>query len=185
MSAWGWSTGLVQPVSQIACISVSTFFILNVHILAYLGSREVFFVVSADCRLVQIHNILICNTNLLELYTHLVFLVSIRLVFLSIYQTDKGGKHGRYILVLFFLRKPLFSLKRGSWPPFWGAQPPFWGKTGFPPNLKEFLPNCLVLKYRPKYQLTSTSIWYIDTNTGQAASIKTIYNARTLHTWIC
>jgi hypothetical protein len=30
-------------------------------------------------------------------------------------------------------------------------------------------------KYRPKYQPTSTSIWYINTDTGQAASIKTVY----------
>jgi hypothetical protein len=35
----------------------------------------------------------------IELYTNLVFLVGIWLVFLDIYQTDTGGKLGRYILV--------------------------------------------------------------------------------------
>ncbi len=54
----------------------------------------------------------------LELYTNLVFLVGIRLVFLGIYQTDTGGKLGRYISVYFFWREPLFFSKRGSWPPF-------------------------------------------------------------------
>jgi hypothetical protein len=58
----GTKTKSNEPVSQIARVSVSTFFILNLHIPAYLGSRgkhffgtEVFFVVSADHRLVQIH----------------------------------------------------------------------------------------------------------------------------------
>ncbi len=40
-----------------------------------------------------------CLLYFLELYTDLVFLVGIRLVFLGIYQTDTGGKLGRYILV--------------------------------------------------------------------------------------
>ena len=32
-------------------------------------------------------------------------------------------------------------------------------------------------KYRPKYRPTRTSIWYINTNTKKAASIKTVYNS--------
>jgi hypothetical protein len=51
---------------------------------------------------------------------------------------------------IIFWREPLFSSKGGSWPPFWGAQPPFWGKKGFPPNLKEFPANSLVLKIPTK-----------------------------------
>jgi hypothetical protein len=35
----GKKTVLYEPVSQIACASVSTFFVLNIHILAFLGSR--------------------------------------------------------------------------------------------------------------------------------------------------
>jgi hypothetical protein len=35
----------------------------------------------------------------------------------------------------------------------------------------------LTPRYKPKYQPTSTSIWYINTDTGQAASIKTVYNS--------
>jgi hypothetical protein len=38
--------------------------------------------------------------KILELYTDLVFLVSIRLVFLGTYQTDTGGKLGRYISIV-------------------------------------------------------------------------------------
>jgi hypothetical protein len=44
----------------------------------------------------------------IELYTDLVFLVGIRLVFLGIYQTNTGGKLGRYILYYFFGRNPFF-----------------------------------------------------------------------------
>jgi hypothetical protein len=35
----GTKMKLYEPVSQIACISVSIFFVLNVHIPVYLGSR--------------------------------------------------------------------------------------------------------------------------------------------------
>jgi hypothetical protein len=35
----GTKTKSYEPVSQIACVSVSIFFVLNVHIPAYLGSR--------------------------------------------------------------------------------------------------------------------------------------------------
>jgi hypothetical protein len=58
----GTRTKLYEPVSQTACISVSIFFILNVHSPAYLGSRgkpfflnSKFFFASANRRLVRIH----------------------------------------------------------------------------------------------------------------------------------
>jgi hypothetical protein len=35
----GTKTKSYEPVSQIACVIVSIFFVLNVHISAYLGSR--------------------------------------------------------------------------------------------------------------------------------------------------
>ena len=82
----------------------------------------------------------------LELYTNLVFLVGIRLVFLGIYQTDTGGKLGRYISVYFFGGNPFCPRKGGHGPLFEGPSPHFEEKKGFPPNLKEFPPNSLVLK---------------------------------------
>ena len=42
----GTKTKLYEPVSQIACVSVSIFFLLNLHILAYLGSRGKHFFVT-------------------------------------------------------------------------------------------------------------------------------------------
>jgi hypothetical protein len=59
----GTKTKSYEPVSQIACISVSIFLVLNVHIPTYLVSRgkpffwnsRFFLVVSADRRLVPIH----------------------------------------------------------------------------------------------------------------------------------
>jgi hypothetical protein len=55
----GTKTKPYEPMSQIACISVSNVFVLNVHIPAYIGSRgkpffrnsKFFVVVSADRRL--------------------------------------------------------------------------------------------------------------------------------------
>ncbi len=61
----------------------------------------------------------------LELYTDLVFLVGIRLVFLGIYWIDTGGKLGRYILVLFFGENPFFPRKGGHGPLFEGPSPHF------------------------------------------------------------
>jgi hypothetical protein len=83
----GTNTKLYEPVSQIACVSVSIFLILIVHIPAYLGSRgkpffwnsEVFFVVSADCRLVQIH-LLICIIQ----FTHVNLFNLCKFVFYTI-----------------------------------------------------------------------------------------------------
>jgi hypothetical protein len=67
-----------------------------------------------------------------ELYTDLVFLVSIWLVFLGIYQTNFGGKLGRYILVLFFLVGTPFFLERGVMAPFLRGPTPILRKKGFP-----------------------------------------------------
>ncbi len=47
-----------------------------------------------------------------------VFSGRYQLVFLGIYHTDTKGNLGRYILVSFFWREPIFPLKRGHWPPF-------------------------------------------------------------------
>jgi hypothetical protein len=81
-----------------------------------------------------------------ELYTNLVCLVDIQLVFLGIYQTDTGGKLGRYILVLLFWRKPFFPQKGGHGPLFEEPSHHFEGKKGFLPTLKKFPPNSLVPK---------------------------------------
>jgi hypothetical protein len=58
----GTKTKLYKPVSQIVWGHVSIFLEINLHIPAYLGSRWkpffgllIFFVLSADCRLVGIH----------------------------------------------------------------------------------------------------------------------------------
>jgi hypothetical protein len=52
--------------------------------------------------------------------------VGIWLVFLGIYQTDTGGKLGRYILVLCFWWELLFlPLKGGHGPLFEGPNPHF------------------------------------------------------------
>jgi hypothetical protein len=61
----------------------------------------------------------------IELYTDLVFLVSIRLVFLSIYRTDTGGKLGGYIWVFFFGGNPFFPRKEGHGPLFERRSPHF------------------------------------------------------------
>ena len=53
-----------------------------------------------------------------ELYIELVFSGRYQLVFLGIYHTDTKENLGRYILVSFFWREPLFPSKRGHWPPF-------------------------------------------------------------------
>jgi hypothetical protein len=58
------------------------------------------------------------DTSRIELYTDLVFLVGIWLVFLGIYQTGTGGKFGGYILVLFFGGNPFFPQKGGHGPHF-------------------------------------------------------------------
>jgi hypothetical protein len=54
----------------------------------------------------------------LTTYTDLTFFVGIQLVFPGIYQTDMGGKLGRYVLLLLFSREPLFSPERGVMVPF-------------------------------------------------------------------
>ncbi len=61
----------------------------------------------------------------LELYTNLVCLVGIWLVFLGIYQTDTKGKLGWYISVLFFGGNPFFPQKGGHGPLFEGPNPHF------------------------------------------------------------
>jgi hypothetical protein len=45
----GTKTKLYEPVSQIACVIVSIFFVLNVHIPAYLGSRGKPFFRNSKC----------------------------------------------------------------------------------------------------------------------------------------
>ncbi len=67
-----------------------------------------------------------------ELYTDSVFLVGIWLVFFGIYQTDTGGKLGRYISVFLFWREPLFFLERGVMAPFLRGPAPILRKIGFP-----------------------------------------------------
>ncbi len=68
----------------------------------------------------------------LGLYTDLVFLVSIWLVFLGIYQTGTGGKLRPYILVLYFLAGTPFFLERGVMAPFLRGPAPILRKKEFP-----------------------------------------------------
>jgi hypothetical protein len=77
-------------------------------------------------------NVYTAGVNKVELYTDSVFLVGIWLVFLGIYQTNTGGKLGRYISVLFFLAGTPFYLKRGVMAPFLRGPAPILRKKGFP-----------------------------------------------------
>ena len=78
------------------------------------------------------------HSTFLELYTDLVFLVSIGQYFLGIYHTVTKGKFGWYIPVSKLWPEPPFpfSLKRGAFPPFRGFSPPFEDKGGSRRNLR-------------------------------------------------
>ena len=85
-----------------------------------------------------------------------------------------GGDIGNIILA----GTPFF-LERGVMAPFFRgpAHPHFEEKRVSHQTLKSSRQILQCSKYRPKYQPTSTSIWYINADTGQAASIKTVYNS--------
>ncbi len=86
---------------------------------------------------------------------------------------------------VYFGGNPFFPWKRGHGPLFGGSSPHLEEKRVSRQTLKSSHQILKCSKYRPKYQQTSNSIWYINTNTSQAASIKTVSNSKNkLHCFI-
>ncbi len=79
--------------------------------------------------------------------------------------------------IIFFGENPCFTWKGRHSPLFEGPSPHFVEKRVSCQTLKSSRQILKCSKYQPKYRPTSTSIWYINTNTGQAARIKTVYNS--------
>jgi hypothetical protein len=110
------------------------------------------------------------------LYTNSVFSVGIRLVFLGIYRTDTGGKLGRYISVFFLAGTPIF-LERGVTAPFLRGPAPVLRKKGFPTKPLRVPAKFFSAQNTDRNTDRPVPVYGINTNTGQAASIKTVYNS--------